>query len=115
MRRIDGRIRAGFHECGGLTALCQVFADNQSPLTRSAISDRLVGKAILSRCGLVMFQNLCGRRLPHIRNGELFQVVWQNLRRIRAVQRPAQRRGETSFSSLHDASSRRLEEAETVF
>src|SRR4026209_1709193 len=67
---------AGFR---GPTALSQVFVDDHDTLTLPTEGDRLLGQSILSRGGLSMFQNLCRRRLPHIDDGELFQVVGANL------------------------------------
>src|SRR4029078_7021249 len=103
---------------GGSTALPQVFVDNQDALTLPTEDYPLIGKTILPGGGLSMFQNLCGRRLPHIHDRELFQVAWQNLRGIRSTQQSARwrgsRRGSTCLSSLHDAPPRCLEEAEAA-
>src|SRR5947199_9935405 len=76
LRRSGAESRRGF---GSPTALPQVFVDDQDALTRPAEGYRLVGQSILPRCGLTMFRDLCRRRLPHIDDGELFQVLWANL------------------------------------
>jgi hypothetical protein len=71
----------------GSSALAQVFVDGQHALPRPAEGHRLVRKSVLPRCGFTIVEDLVGRCLPHIDDGQLFQVRRTDLRSGRKRQR----------------------------